>query len=214
MEKEKKSNLKIKSFAVGPLETNCILVADSSTKEACVVDPGDESEIILQELADEGWNAVKIVITHGHYDHIGALHKIVMETGAEVFINKKDEILIRDSVRNFSAFLGLDYKYDGKVSNISQGSKIKIGSLTLDVIEIPGHTPGSIGLAGNGFVIVGDTLFEGGIGRTDIPGGSSGQLLDSIQKQILSLPDDTVVYPGHGPKTTVGEERNGNPFIR
>jgi len=213
MVKGKNRNLRIKIFGVGPLETNCILIADNETKEACIVDPGDEPEIIISELADEDWKADKIIITHGHYDHIGALPEIAKKTGAEIFINEKDEPLLRDSKENFSAFLGLDYSFDGSVTNISEASKLFIGNISLSVIEIPGHTQGSIGLVGDGFVIVGDTLFEGGIGRTDLPGGSSEQLLNSIRSRIFCLPDDTIVYPGHGPETTVGEERHGNPFL-
>jgi len=213
MEKENKNYLVVKYFAVGQLETNCIFIIDPESLKTCIVDPGADSDIILSELKSEGLTPDKIIITHGHYDHIGALEDLVKETGVPVFIHKNDEPLLRDSTKNFSAFLGKEISYKGHLNFVEQGSRLYVGAFPLEIVEIPGHTQGSIGLKADGFLVAGDTLFAGGVGRTDLPGASETQLIKSIKEKILSLPDETVVYPGHGPETTVREEKNDNPFL-
>jgi len=207
------NDLEIKYFAVGPLETNCIIIADTLTAKACVVDPGDEPHIISAELASENWQMESIVLTHGHYDHIGAVDELFKEMNPAVYIHAKDEPMLRDSMKNLSSFLGFEYTVSAPVSNLEQGQILQIGQTEVTVIEIPGHSPGSIGLAGEGFAVVGDTLFASSIGRTDFPFGSHEQLIQSISEKILTLQPHTYIYPGHGPSTTVIEEKHGNPFL-
>ena len=178
-----------------------------------IVDPGFEGERIANKLKDKNLTLDKILITHGHYDHIGGVNTLREMTNAEVFINEKDAICLIDSRYNFSEFIEKNYTCEPAERNLLDGDILETGNIILTVIPTPGHSKGSISFAGNGFIIVGDTLFQGSIGRTDLPGGSQEVLLESIQKKILSLPDNTIVYPGHGPSTTVGRERQENPFF-
>ncbi len=207
------SNINIEKIVVGPLETNCYLLSDSDYKKAVVIDPGFEGEKIAVKLKSKNLKLDKILITHGHYDHIGGVNTLREITGAKVFINENDAICLVDFRQNFSQFMEKNYTCDPAEGNLVQGDIIKTGNIILTVLSTPGHSKGSVSFAGNGFIIVGDTLFQGSIGRTDLPGGSHEVLLESIQNKIFSLSDDTIVYPGHGPSTTVGQERRENPFI-
>ena len=199
-------------LVVGPLEANCYLVGSEATKEGMIIDPGEEADKILTGVKKLGLTIKSIVLTHGHIDHVGALSGVKEATGAELCLHPGDRSVIE--VQPLAGFLGT---YHPTLPNIdrwlSGGDSIEIGDLHFLVIHTPGHTPGSICLLGHGILFTGDTLFNHGIGRTDLPGGSYSQLMDSLHTKLLVLPDDTTVYPGHGPETTIGKERRANPFL-
>ena len=207
------SKINIETIIVGPLETNCYLLSHPSSKKAIIIDPGFEGERIAETLKKKNLTLDKILITHGHYDHIGGVKILREMTGAQVYINENDAICLVDSRYNFSELIDDNYTCDPAEGNLAEGNVIEADSIILTVLSTPGHSKGSVSFSGDGFIIVGDTLFHRSIGRTDLPGGSQEVLLESIQKKILSLPDNTIVYPGHGPSTTVGQERQENPFI-
>lgn len=184
----------IKTVVVGPLATNCYIVAAQKDGKAMVIDPGEDAPEILDALEADGLKAVYIVTTHAHFDHIQAVRELKAATGAEVFGHPADGLPFADS----ELVDGMEFFFDG---------------LTLKVIHTPGHSPGSCSLLTEGALFSGDLLFEGSVGRTDFPGGSYDQLLDSLDK-IRPLPGSTVVYPGHGPATTMGREVEFNPFFQ
>lgn len=207
------NNIHIETVVVGPLETNCYLLSDPESNKTIIVDPGFEGERIGEKLKSNNLILDKILITHGHYDHIGGVNFLREMTGAQVFINENDALCLVDSGKNFSGLMEIDYTCDPAEGNLLDGDVIETGNIVLTVLSTPGHSKGSVSFYGAGFIIVGDTLFQGSIGRTDLPGCSHQVLLESIQHKILCLPDDTIVYPGHGPSTTVGRERQENPFL-
>ncbi len=203
----------LKNLVVGPLATNCYIVGSESNKEGMIIDPGDEAEAVLKNVKDLELDIKSIVLTHGHIDHIGALKEVKEATGAEVVIHADDaQALQQNSV---GAMFGVSYPTPLPPDRLLQdGDSVDISNLHFSVLHTPGHSPGGICLLGQGVVFSGDTLFNCGIGRTDLPGGSYSQLMDSIHTKLMVLPDDTAVYPGHGPETTIGTERQGNPFLR
>jgi len=205
--------MQVRSLAVGPLMTNCFVAWDEGSKEAVVVDPGGDAERILGVVAQEGLAVRYIVDTHGHADHILANAPVHEATGAPVCIHELDGPLLTDAYANLSAWAGFPYRARPADRLLREGDEISLGELTLRVLHTPGHTPGGISLVGPGGVFSGDCLFEGSIGRTDFPGGNARELLVSIKDKLLALPDDTVVYCGHGPETTIGAERASNPFL-
>ena len=202
----------LKKLVVGPLAANCYLVGSEASKEGMIIDPGDEAEAILENIKDLELDIKSIVLTHGHIDHIGALKEVKGATGAEVAIHSDDvQALQQNSV---GAMFGLSYPTPPPPDRLLQdGDSVDIGDLHFSVLHTPGHSPGCICLLGGGVVFSGDTLFNFGIGRYDLPGGNYSQLMDSIHTKLMVLPDNTAVYPGHGPDTTIGTERQGNPFL-
>jgi glyoxylase-like metal-dependent hydrolase (beta-lactamase superfamily II) len=201
---------------VGPLQCNCSIVGDETTREAMVIDPGDEIQSILALLAKHNLQVKQIVITHAHIDHVGGAMKLRAATGAPILLNQNDHELLK-MLDLQAAWVGM--RSPGKVEidqTIGQADIVKAGSLAANVIFTPGHTAGSICLyfPAEKKVIAGDTLFAGSIGRTDLPGGSFEKIINSLHEKLLALPDDTVVIPGHGPLTTIGEERENNPFLK
>ncbi len=202
-----------KLAVVGPLDTNCYLVHCSETLECAVVDPGAEADRIFPLILEFGLKPVYILNTHGHIDHIGANRDVKDKFGIPLAIHSLDGPLL-EMVQQFelSFFLGAKESPPADFL-LKDGDSIAIGKSALRVIHTPGHTPGSVSLLGDGILFSGDTLFNGGVGRTDLPGGSTRDLEQSIRERILTLPPETTVLPGHGPWTTVGEEKESNPFL-
>ena len=199
----------IKTIVAGMMEANCYLVGDESTKEVFVIDPGGDYKKI-KKLVDSGGLKVKAVInTHGHGDHIGA----DSEFGVPIWIHRLDADFLQDPSKNLSGAFGFLLKTKKAARLLEEGDKLSIGKHVLEVIHTPGHSPGSICLKGDGVVFTGDTLFCEGVGRTDFVYGSEEDIMRSIKEKLLVLDDDYVVYPGHGPSSTIGHERVNNPFI-
>jgi hydroxyacylglutathione hydrolase len=201
---------------VGPLQCNCSIIGDETTREAMVIDPGDNIEDVLALVAKHQLQVKQIVITHAHIDHVGGAMKLRAATGAPILLNQNDHALLK-MLDMQAAWVGM--ASPGKVDidqSVQQADTIKAGSLVANVIETPGHTEGSICLyfPAENKLIAGDTLFAGSIGRTDLPGGSFEKIIRSLHGKVLALPDETVVVPGHGPLTTIGTERESNPFLK
>lgn len=206
------------SLAVGPLTTNCYIVTCERTLEALIIDPGfsiHEGDNIIKEIEKRALQVRYIVNTHGHVDHISGNAKIKETTKAKIMIHKDDAHMLMSPPRNLSTMLGLSAVSLPPDHLLSDGDKIRVGFLEFEVLHTPGHTPGSISLycRDENAVFTGDTLFAGSVGRTDLPGSSYKKLISSIKGKLLKLPDETVVYPGHGEETTIGRERKWNPFI-
>jgi len=203
----------LKKLVVGPFAANCYIIGSELTKEGMIIDPGDEAREILKSVRDEQLDIKFIVLTHGHIDHVGAVKEVKEATGAEVCVHTDDAKSI--SGQEGMLVSGLSYPAPPSPDRLLKGGdSIDLGDLHFGVLHTPGHTPGGICLLGNGVLFTGDTLFNCGIGRTDLPGGSYSQLMNSLHTKLMILPDSTIVYPGHGPETTIGAERGGNPYLR
>ena len=177
-----------------------------------VIDPGDEGARILRRANDLALDITCIVLTHGHHDHTGALRELKEATGANIAIHAADVDMLRDNA--LAAMLGLRVSYSLPPDRLLEGGQtVTINGVEFSVLHTLGHSRGSICLLGEGVVFTGDTLFQAGIGRTDLPGGNYMELIRNIETKLLSLPDDTRVYPGHGPSTTIGDEKRFNPFL-
>ncbi len=205
-----------KIFPVGPLQCNCSVIGDEQTHEAMVIDPGDQVDEILNILREHHLKLTQIVVTHAHIDHIGGAMKLKAATGAPILMNQDDHALLK-LLDVQATWIGM--KPPGAVEvdeAVANGRVLKIGNIAANVIHTPGHTEGSICLyfPGEKTLIAGDTLFAGSIGRTDLPGGSFNKIMSSIHTRLMALPDDTDVIPGHGPATTIGTERDTNPFLQ
>lgn len=206
----------LKQLVVGPFASNCFIVGSESTKHGMVIDPGADGGAILRSIDKLGLSIDLIVVTHLHPDHSGALKEVCDSTGADFAVHEEE------GGGKFGAFsqmaasvmTGSFGRLPKPKKLLKDGDIIDIGDLHFTVHHTPGHSPGGISIVGHGVVFSGDTLFNFGIGRTDFPGCSHAQLMDSIHNKLMTLPDDTVVYPGHGPATTIGDERRGNPFLR
>jgi len=203
----------IKKLIVGPLEENTYIIGDEKTKEAIVVDPGDEPDRIIEVIKDNAFNVKAIICTHAHFDHLGAIGDIKKATGAEILIHKEDVELYR-AAKDQAAFWGYDLDEIPQPDDfIDEGDEVQIGNMRFRVLHTPGHSPGGICLYGEGIIITGDTLFQGSVGRTDFPGGDIGKLRDSF-KRLLELPANTKILSGHGPESTIGREKRENIFIQ
>jgi glyoxylase-like metal-dependent hydrolase (beta-lactamase superfamily II) len=200
---------------LGPLACNCSIIGDEQSREAMVIDPGDDIENVLLVLQKHQLVVKQIVITHAHIDHIGGAGKLKRLTGAPVLLNTNDQMLLK-MLDVQAGWCGMRPPEDIVIdASITTGEKLKTGSLVAEVIHTPGHTEGSVCLylESEKKLIAGDTLFAGSIGRTDLPGGSFKKIMESLLGPVLALPDDTIVVPGHGPSTTIGRERETNPFL-
>jgi hydroxyacylglutathione hydrolase len=197
----------------GQFVENCYLVVDEAARECAIVDPGEEAGLILHKVAASGAQPVAIWLTHAHIDHVLGVPRVVAETGAPVWLHPSDRPLY-DAVPDQAAWFGLAAAaLPPPDCSFVHGETVRAGGLEFAVRHAPGHSPGSVCLVGNGVVFGGDVLFAGSIGRTDLPGGDFDTLIASIERELLSLPDATIVYTGHGPETTVGRERRTNPFL-
>ena len=197
---------------LGPFASNCYIAGDDTTGEGMIIDPGAEAPHILQSVDTLGLKIIWIVLTHSHFDHIGALAEVKKATNASVAIHEEDA----DTLQNQSHMRMFGISMDNPPAPdrlLKENDVIDIGNLHFKVLHTPGHTQGGICLLMNGIVFSGDTLFNFGIGRADFPGSSYEQELESIQQKLMVLPDNTIVYPGHGPDTTIGVERRANPFL-
>ncbi|NOX19889.1 MAG: MBL fold metallo-hydrolase [Nitrospirae bacterium] len=204
--------MQVKRLVVGPLEENTYIVYDKETKEALIIDPGDEPDRIEDLVRVEGLKVKYLVCTHAHFDHVGALPELKKSTSADILIHP-DDLEIYEAARDMAAFWGYDIDPLPKPDiYVKEGDVIKAGNLSFKVIHTPGHSPGGICLYGQGVLFTGDTMFAGSVGRTDFHGGSLSKLKESF-KRLISLPADTVVYPGHGPETTISNEKQNNFFI-
>jgi hydroxyacylglutathione hydrolase len=203
-----------KGLIVGLLEVNCYLIGDEQTKEAVVIDPGGDEDEILEALKYHNFTLKYIIDTHGHFDHVDANQALKDATGAQIVIHPLDAAMLqRDNEAMF--FTGKRMRPSKADVLVNEGDVITFGDIKLNVLHTPGHTPGGISLvnADAPLVYVGDTLFAGSIGRTDFPGGDYDTLINGVREKLFTLGDHYVVYPGHGPVTTIGHERKYNPFF-
>ncbi len=207
----------LETFPVGRLQCNCSILGDEETREAMVIDPGDEIGRIVKTLERHKLKVKTIVVTHAHIDHIGGAKKLHDLTGAPVHMNTNDSDLYA-MLETQAAWIGMAHAPErGPIDvALNDGDTLAVGASAGTVLHTPGHTQGSVSLyfPNEMRLFAGDTLFQGSIGRTDLPGGNTRQILQSIHDKLLMLPDDTIVIPGHGGLTTIGEEREGNPFLQ
>lgn len=204
----------IQTIPVGLLETNCYIVGDPASGEGLVIDPGDEFSRIAAAIDSSGLKIKYIINTHGHHDHIGADMQIKADYGSQLLIHRDDAPMLADPLLNLS-FKKNRMEIEGLKADriLEEGDVLSVGAIKLEVIHTPGHTPGCICLLGNGYIFTGDTLFAGSVGRTDLPGGNFENLKRSIEEKLKPLPDSLKVYPGHGPSSTMGQEKEENPFF-
>ncbi len=204
----------LEKLLVGPLGVNCYVLGDETRRDAIVIDPGGNAPEIFTLLEARHLTVRAIVNTHAHFDHVGALTDLRKKTDAPFYLHAADAPLLAQAQASAARF-GLHIPQPMPADHeLNDGDQVRIGSLSLRVLFTPGHTLGGVCLLGEGLVFTGDTLFAGSIGRTDLPGGDYGALMRSIRDQLLTLPEATVVHPGHGAATTIGAERQLNPFLR
>jgi len=205
--------VKVVSIPNGQFVENSYLIIDEVAAQCAIIDPGEEAGRVLHEVAAAGAHPTAIWITHAHLDHVMGVARVRAETGAPVYLHPADRDLYDHVVQQGLAFgIPVDPPPppDGE---LVAGETVRVGTVAFTVRHAPGHSPGSVCLVGEGVVFTGDVLFAGSIGRTDLPGGDFETLLRSIERELLTLPDSTIVYSGHGPETTVGQERRANPFL-
>jgi hydroxyacylglutathione hydrolase len=203
----------IKRLVVGELSANCYLVGSGKTRDGLIIDPGGNPQDIIKAIQESQLEIKVIVLTHGHSDHIAALYDIQLYTQAAVAVHRSDENFFH-GYGDYSMMFGISYRTPRPPDRLlNEGSIIEAGEMRFTVIHTPGHTPGSICLHTESRVFTGDTLMHRGIGTTLMPGSSRHQLIESIRRRLMVLPDDTILYPGHGRQTTVGDERRNNPYI-
>lgn len=200
-------------LVVGPIGANCIILGCEKTRKAVVVDPGDEGDRILSALTRDKLTLEYIINTHGHFDHVGANRRLKEATGAQILIHDKDAPML-GYLKEMAMSFGMRMDNSPPADRLlKDGDVITFGEQSLKVLHTPGHSPGGIALVAEDFVIAGDTLFQGSIGRTDLPGGDYNTLINSIKTKLLPLGDTMKVYTGHGPATLIGSEKRFNPFL-
>ena len=204
----------VKDLTVGPIMANCFILGCEDTKQAAVIDPGDEADRILMTLAESALTVKYIINTHGHFDHVSANKRLKDVTGADILIHPLDAPMLDQLAAAASAWGFSSENSPPPDRLLEDGDIVTVGNIELTVLHTPGHTPGGISLHADGAVFVGDTLFAGSIGRTDFPGGDFDTLKTSIQQKLYTLDDDVVVYPGHMGLTRIGQEKRTNPFVR
>jgi len=205
----------LKGIEISSMGENCYIVGCEETREVAVIDPGGDARYIVNFLKENDLKAIYIINTHGHIDHIGGNRGVKEATGAQILIHEQDAKMLVNPASNFSFLMGTKVTSPAADKFIDEGDTVKIGNtVELQVVHTPGHSLGGICLKTGNIVFVGDTLFQGSIGRTDFPGGSYKQLINSIKDKLLCLDDEVIAYPGHGPATTIGFERQHNPFLQ
>ncbi|MBI1387462.1 MAG: MBL fold metallo-hydrolase [bacterium] len=205
--------LQVLSFPVGALMANCHVLFNAATMNGVVIDPGDEGPRIEAILKEDGITPVMILNTHGHGDHIGANAHLKKTYGVPIMIHEGDAGMLTDPEANLSIFIGLEIVSPPADRILQDGDKIEFEEWTLAVLHTPGHSPGGVSFFVEDRLFSGDALFKGSIGRSDLPGASHETLMASLRDKLMTLPDEVVVYPGHGPNTTIGDERRENPFL-
>lgn len=206
-------NLYIKKIVLGALSTNCYIVGCKKTKEALIVDPAIESDIIINQIKDNSFKIKYIINTHGHWDHIGGNRLLKEKFSAKLLIHSFDAGMLTNPENNFSLFAGNPIQSPPADAFLEDGHYFKVGYLDFKVIHTPGHSPGSVSIKVNQKVFTGDTLFSNGIGRTDLPGGSISEIKHSIKEKLAVLDSGCEIFPGHGPGSTIGEEIKNNPWF-
>jgi glyoxylase-like metal-dependent hydrolase (beta-lactamase superfamily II) len=203
----------LESLVVGMMEVNCYVLAGKAGGRAVIIDPGGDCQNIRQAMARHRLEPAFIVNTHGHIDHIGCDN----DFNVPVYVHRRDEPLLKKAELNLSTFFMAPFGVHSEIKTVEEGDLLSCDEIELEVLHIPGHTPGGIALLlkkpRQGLLFTGDSLFNAGIGRTDFPGGSEKELIRAIKTKLFSLPGDTIVYPGHGPSSTIGAEKKSNPFL-
>lgn len=205
--------MKIERIPVGTIQANCYILGCNFTKEGIIIDPGADAQGLISKIKELDLKIKYILLTHGHYDHIAAVNEIKRKIKAPICIHSLDKEILENPELNLSTMFGqsMSVSYD---IELKEGDVLSIGNIKLKIIHTPGHTPGGICIVGDQEVFTGDTLFAGSIGRTDFPQGNMKKLLSSIKNKLFVLPGDTKIYPGHGPSSTIEQEKNTNPFFR
>lgn len=202
-------------YVVGPLQCNCYIVGDDETREAIVIDPGDDAEQLAEQLSAQGLTISAIVATHAHFDHVVGAGRLRELTGAPFYLHDADKPLLSWMQESGRLFLGIELPPPPAVDTVAaEGDRLRAGAVELEVVHTPGHSPGSISLVSPHALFSGDTLFAGSIGRTDLPGGDTSALLAAVHNKLFAFDADLPVYPGHGPATTLGREKASNPFLQ
>jgi hydroxyacylglutathione hydrolase len=205
----------LKSIVTGELKVNCYLLGCLETRLAAVIDPGGQADRILEILGENNFNLKMVINTHGHFDHVGGNRNLVEATGAELLIHQADSGILKNAAQHAAMFGCRPTEPSPEPTRfLEDGEEIRLGTLRLKVIHVPGHSPGGICLLADGHLFSGDCLFAGSIGRTDLPSGDQYALMKGLRERVMILPDETIVHPGHGPETTIGQERRNNPFLR
>ncbi len=204
----------LKKIVLGQLATNCYLLGCNKTREAAVIDPAEENDIILTQLEKDGFSLRYIINTHGHADHIAGNKMLKTRTSAKIYIHRLDEAMLTDPQKNLSFYTGMPIKSPPADNYLEEGKNIRIGSLDILVIHTPGHSPGSVSLKIDRKIFTGDTLFANGIGRTDLPGGSLSEIQHSIKDKLMILDTTCEILPGHGPGSTLQREIHNNPWLQ
>ena len=202
----------IKKYPVGLIQANCYLVFDEESKEGIIIDPGAEEEKIFSECSKNSLKIRYIILTHGHDDHIGAVYGLKNTLGAKVLFNIKDDYLIQGKTQKMTPYFKDIKAFEGD-EYVKNGDKLEVQGMQINIIATPGHTPGGICILINNVLFTGDTLFQGSVGRTDLEFGSHEILIKSINEKLMLLDPNTIVYPGHGNKTTIGQESKSNQFL-
>lgn len=203
----------VHSLSVGPLQSNCHIVVCDESKDAVIIDPGDEGARIINTVEELGISPVMILLTHGHGDHIGAVAEVKSRFNIPIWMHKEEAHMLLDPTANLSVFLGVEITAPPADFTFTEQDTLSFSGQDIRVIETEGHSPMGCCFLFDTHLISGDALFKGSIGRTDFPGGSHDLLMKRIKNKLLTLPDDTIVYPGHGPNTTIGYEKKHNPFL-